>query len=73
MAAYSYVNKIWKLKPPGPEQLLLDEMFENESITAGATPESVRQSSELFKQFTPRVFAAHYRKAKARLGDYGMA
>lgn len=72
MSAYEYVNKIWKANPPGPEQLLLDEMFENGSISAFATAESVRKSSDMFKEFTPKVFAAHFRKTKARLGEFGM-
>ncbi|KAJ6633970.1 hypothetical protein Bhyg_02713 [Pseudolycoriella hygida] len=65
-----YGSKVWKKKPPGPEQLLLDEMFENGSITAAATAESVRQSTEVFKQFSAKVFAVHFRKTRARLGEY---
>lgn len=64
-------NKIWKERPPGPEQILLEEMFENGSITAAATAESVRQSSNLFKMFSPKVFAVHFRKTKAKLGEFG--
>lgn len=65
-----FSNKIWKERPPGPEQLLLEEMFENGSIAVYAMPESVRQSHNLFKSFSPRIFAAHFRKTKARLGEF---
>lgn len=65
----SYANKIWREK--GPEQLQLEEMFTNGSITERATAESVRLSCEMFKDFTPKVFAAHFRKTKARFGDFG--
>lgn len=46
---YNYGQRQWKEKPPGPEQLLLDDMFESGSITAAATPESVRQSTLTFQ------------------------
>lgn len=66
-------NLMWKERPPGAEQLLLEEMFENGSILSSATPEAVRQSSDIFKQFSSRVFAAHFRKTKAKMGEFGEA
>lgn len=63
-------TKIWKEKPPGAEQLLLEEMFETGSITDYATTETVRQSSELFKAFPPRIFAVHFRKTKGKMGEF---
>ncbi len=47
-------------------------MFNNGSITASATADSVRKSSEMFMEFTHAVFAAQIRKTKARLGEFGM-
>lgn len=72
MSLYEYATKVWKEKPPGPEQLLLNEMFEDGSISANSTPESARKSNKLFENFTPRVFAAHFRKTKARYGEFRM-
>lgn len=71
MSAYQIGQKLWKERPPGPEQLLLEEMFGNGSITSAATPESVRHSSDMFKQFSSKVFAVHFRKTKARFGEFG--
>lgn len=64
-------NIVWKERPPGAEQLLLEDMFENGSITDGATAEAVRQSSDVFKRFTSKVSAAHFRKTKAKMGEFG--
>lgn len=69
MSLYEYATKVWKERPPGPEQLLLNEMFEDGLI---ATPEAVRTSKEMFQDFTPRVFASHFRKTKARYGQFDM-
>lgn len=66
----SFGQKVWKEKPPGPEQCLLDEMFESGSITEVATPDSVRQSTPMFRAFSAKVFATHFRKTKARLGEF---
>lgn len=71
MSLYEYATKVWKEKPPGPEQLLLNEMFEDGSISPTAIPESVRKSNKIFENFTPKVFAAHFRKTKARYGEFG--
>ncbi|KAJ6639445.1 hypothetical protein Bhyg_12190, partial [Pseudolycoriella hygida] len=65
-----YGQRQWKERPPGPEQLMLEEMFHTGSKTATATPESVRQSTLMFQSFTPKVFGAHFRKTKARLGEF---
>lgn len=69
---FQYTNKVWKEKPPGPEQLLLEEMFGNGSITTYATAENVRLTSDMFKDFSPRIFAAHFRKTRARMGEFRM-
>lgn len=71
-SGFKFGNKVWKEKPPGPEQLLLEEMFGNGSITKYATPESVRLSSDMFKEFSPKTFAAHFRTTKAKMGEFRM-
>lgn len=63
-------NRVWKEKPAGPEQLALEEMFHSGNITVYATPESVQQSNKLFHGFPSRIFNAHFRKTKAKLGEY---
>ena len=65
--------KIWKEKPPGPEQRELQRMFDCKEINASATPDSVRKSTPMFQQFSGKVFAAHFRKLKAKYGMNGMA
>ncbi|KAJ6643365.1 hypothetical protein Bhyg_08325 [Pseudolycoriella hygida] len=65
-----YGQRQRKERPPGSEQLMLKEMFHTGSITAAATPESVYQSTLMFQSFTPKVFGAHFRNTKARLGEF---
>lgn len=66
-------TRIWKEKPPGEEQLLLEGMFRNGSITAYATAESVRLSSAVFNGIPTKTFAVHFRKTKANMGEYRTA
>lgn len=63
---------VWKMKPPGPEQIELERMFNAREIPLSATPDSVRQSREIFKKFNARVFAAKFRSTKAKFGGFGM-
>ncbi|KAG4077147.1 hypothetical protein HA402_016134 [Bradysia odoriphaga] len=63
-------NKVWKEKPAGPEQLLLNEMFETGCISGAATAEAVRKSRDMFKDFSAQVFGTHFRKTKARYGEF---
>lgn len=58
----------WKEKPPGPEQLELERLFSSKEINPKDTPDTVRRTNELFMKFTPTVFAAHFRKTKAKYG-----
>lgn len=59
---------VWKVKPPGPEQLQLERMFSSNEINAASTPDSVRKSTEMFQKFSAQVFANHFRQTKAKLG-----
>lgn len=61
----------WQENPPGPEQIELEDKFNQGLIEDWETPESIRDKSETFKTFSERVFATHFRKTKARLGGYG--
>lgn len=72
MSLYETHFKQWKERPPDPEQLILEDMFENGMIDQYATAESVRNMRTEFKEFSSRVFASHYRKTKARFGVFGM-
>lgn len=65
--------KMWKQKPPGPEQIELERMFKCKEINPSATPDSVKKKNDLFKDFSAAVFADHFRKTRAKLGLCGMA
>lgn len=65
--------KVWKEKPPGPEQRELQRMFDCKEINASATLDNVRKSTPMFQQFSGKVFAAHFRKVKAKYGMNGTA
>lgn len=60
--------KQWKSN--GPEQELLERMFEDGSIEDWETPAHVQGTNPLFKPFTERVFANHFRDTKLKMG-YG--
>lgn len=62
--------KQWKENPPGPEQLTLDEMFDSGRIADYDTPESVQASNVIFKDFSARNFASHFRRTKAKLRGF---
>ncbi|KAJ6639426.1 hypothetical protein Bhyg_12170, partial [Pseudolycoriella hygida] len=62
------MSKQWKVSPPGPEQLALEAMFENDAIEEFETPASVQKSNPLLQPFTERVFSTHFRKTKAKFG-----
>lgn len=64
--------KQWKESPPGPEQLELERMFENNIIDETHTSDSVRKMNTLFMAFSPKIFSTHYRKTKAKLGLFGI-
>ena len=61
--------KQWKSN--GPEQELLEKMFEDDSIEDWETPATVQARYPIFKPFSERVFANHFRntKLKRRYGD----
>lgn len=63
--------QVWKMKPPGPEQRELERMFRDKEIDPSCTPDSVRQSNEMFRKFSANVFATHFRSTKAKLGFCG--
>lgn len=71
MILYSDMSKQWKESPPGPEQLALESMFENDSIEEYDTPGTVQRRTPMFQPFSERVFSTHFRKTKAKLGGYG--
>lgn len=63
--------KVWKSKPPGPEQLELERMFSDKEIDANDSPDSVRQRNPIFHRFPSHIFGAHFRKTKAVFGLFG--
>lgn len=63
--------KVWKEKPPGVEQVELERMFMNNEINFNSSPDGVQKKVPLFQEFSDRVFAAHFRKTKAKLGLSG--
>lgn len=68
----STTMKQWKEFPPGPEQLQLERMFTQNLIDCDKTPCAVQKTNPMFMEFSPKVFAAHFRKTKSKLGLYGM-
>ncbi|KAJ6647812.1 hypothetical protein Bhyg_03035 [Pseudolycoriella hygida] len=63
------IVKQWK--SDGPEQQLLEKMFDDGSIQDWETPSSVQASHPMFKPFSERVFANHFRATKSKMGyDY---
>lgn len=64
-------SKQWKETPPGPQQKELDRLFKTKVIDESDTPNKVRLSNPLFMEFSTRVFAAHFRKSKAKHGYFG--
>lgn len=65
---------LWRVKPkPGPEQLELERMFNSKEIDPSSSPDSVRQSKEMFRKFSTTVFGNHFRRTKALCGVYGNA
>lgn len=63
--------KNWKESPPGAEQKELNRMFQNKLINESDTPNDIRLKNSLFMEFSPRVFAVHFRKTKAKVGLCG--
>lgn len=62
-------NVIWKEIPPGTDQKELTRLFENGEITDIDTPNSIRlKYASYFMKYSPRVFAVHFRKTKAKCG-----
>lgn len=61
-------QKQWKETPPGPEQKELERLFKAKLIKPEDTIQDVRNSNPLFKQFSSRIFSAHFRKTRAKLG-----
>lgn len=64
--------RMWKEKPPGPEQIELERMFKCNEIDSQASPDMVKKKNDIFKDFSASVFANHFRKIKAKLGLCGM-
>ncbi len=65
------MTKQWK--STGPEQELLERMFDEGSIEDWETPAGVQARDPLFKPFSERVFNNHFRTTKAKLGYGGNA
>lgn len=65
------MTKQWKSN--GPEQALLDKMFEDGTIEDWETPAVVQARDPIFKQFSERVFTNHFRGAKLAAGSSGNA
>lgn len=64
--------KLWKESPPGPEQLQLERMFTQNLIDADKTPNAVQKMNSMFMEYSPKVFAVHFRKTKSKLGFFSM-
>lgn len=63
------MSRQWK--ETGPEQKILEELFESDEITEFDTAETVHNRYSTFHPFNDRVFNTHFRKTKAKKGGYG--
>lgn len=63
------VIKQWK--ESGPEQRELEKLLKSKTIDESDSPNEVRLNHPIFRAFSQRVFNAHYRKTKAKLGHFG--
>lgn len=64
------MTKQWKSN--GPEQELLERMFDDGCIEEWETPAQVQSRDPIFKPFSERVFANHFRSTKLKM-VYGTA
>lgn len=64
------LTRVWKAT--GPEQMALDHLFESGRISEIDSPAIIRKMNPLFEQFSPKIFAVHFRKTKAKLGGMRM-
>lgn len=62
-------TRLWKEKPPGPEQIELERMFKCNEIDSQASPDMVKRQNDIF---SAAVFSNHFRKIKAKHGLSGM-
>ncbi|KAJ6649125.1 hypothetical protein Bhyg_04358, partial [Pseudolycoriella hygida] len=60
------MTKQWRWN--GPEQEVLEKMFDEDSIEDWETPATVQSRSPLFKPFSEKVFARHFRNTKLKKG-----
>lgn len=60
------MTKQWK--STGPEQDLLERMFNEGSIEDWETPVIVQAKDPIFKPFSERVFTNHFRTTKSKMG-----
>lgn len=63
------IIKTWK--ESGPEQRELEKLFEKKIIDESDSPNEIRLKNPMFRGFSQRVFNAHFRKTKAKLGFCG--
>lgn len=65
-------TRLWKEKPPGPEQIELERMFKCNEIDSQASPDMVKRQNDIFKDFSAARKHGHFRKIKAKHGLSGM-
>ena len=61
-------RQIWKLKPPGPAQKHLENLFSTEEIRAEMSPNDVYKRHEVFQSFSFDVFKKNFYKVKESIG-----
>lgn len=61
-------TRLWREKPPGPEQLELERLFLENEIGYNTPIAEVQKSNAMFLNFTEKIFSAHFRKTRAALG-----
>lgn len=67
-AEIEIANKMWREKPPGEEQQLLDNLFKTNVITELDSAQNIRSKYPIFQNVSSKVFAVHFRKTRAKFG-----
>ena len=58
----------WKLKPPGPAQQHLENLFATGEIRGEMTPNECYKRHEVFQSYSLDVFKKFFYKTKERIG-----
>ena len=61
-------RQIWKLKPPGPAQKHLENLFSTGEIRSEMSPTEVYKRHEVFQAFSFEVFKKNFYTCREQMG-----